>query len=87
MAAIRFFDPATTEYMKPVDVYPDSLKERLTPEEVADTSVRLHHGLPGKLQLFEIYLEPGLEISVHAHADDEIVAVDAGDRACESVDH
>ena len=59
MAAIRFFDPADTEFMKPVDVYPDSLKERLTAAEVADTSVRLHQGLPGKLQLFEIRLEPG----------------------------
>jgi redox-sensitive bicupin YhaK (pirin superfamily) len=79
MPAIRFFDPAETEYMKPVDVYPDALKQRLTPAEVADTSVRLHHGIPGKLQLFEIRLEPNLEISAHAHADDEIVAVVEGE--------
>jgi uncharacterized cupin superfamily protein len=79
MPAIRFFDPAETEFMKPVDVYPDSLKERLTAAEVADTSIRLHHGLPGKLQLFEIFLEPGLEISTHAHADDEIVVVTEGE--------
>ena len=79
MPAIRFFDPADSEFMKPVDVYPDSLKERLTPAEVADTSVRLHQGLPGKLQLVEIRLEPGLEISTHAHADDEIVAVIEGE--------
>jgi redox-sensitive bicupin YhaK (pirin superfamily) len=79
MAAIRFFDPAATEFMKPVDVYPDTLKARLTAEEVADTSVRLHHGLPGRLQLFEIRLEPGLEISTHAHADDEIVAIVEGE--------
>ena len=79
MPAIRFFDPADSEFMKPVDVYPDSLKERLTPAEVADTSVRLHQGLPGKLQLFEIRLEPGLEISTHAHADDEIIAVVEGE--------
>src|SRR5438445_39644 len=76
--AIKFFDPTTTAFMKPVDVYPDSLKERLTAAEVADTSVRLHHGEPGKLQLFEISLEPGLEISTHAHADDEIIAVVEG---------
>ena len=79
MAAIRFFDPNSTEFLKPVDVYPDSLKQRLTEAEVADTSVRLHHGLPGKLQLFEIRLEPDLEISTHAHADDEIVAVIEGE--------
>jgi hypothetical protein len=79
MAAIKFFDPADTAFMKPVDVYPDSLKERLTDAEVADTSVRLHHGIPGKLQLFEIRLEPGLEITTHAHADDEIIAVVEGE--------
>jgi redox-sensitive bicupin YhaK (pirin superfamily) len=79
MAAIRFFDPDATEFMKPVDVYPDALKARLTEAEVADTSVRLHHGLPGRLQLFEIRLEPGLEISTHAHAYDEIVAVVEGE--------
>ena len=79
MAAIKFFDPATASFLKPVDVYPDSLKQRLTAAEVADTSVRLHHGEPGKLQLFEIHLEPGLEISTHAHADDEIIAVVEGE--------
>src|SRR4051794_22628441 len=79
MAAIRFFDPGAADFMKPADVYPDSLKERLTEAEVSDTSVRLHHGLPGKLQLFEIKLEPGLEISTHAHADDEIVFVTDGE--------
>ena len=73
MAAIRFFDPNATGYLRAVDVYPDALKARLTEAEVADTSVRLHHGLPGRLQLFEIRLEPGLEIGTHAHADDEIV--------------
>jgi len=46
---LKFFDPTTTAFMKPVDVYPDSLKERLTAAEVADTSVRLHHGEPGKV--------------------------------------
>ena len=76
---MRFFDPSATEFMKPVDVYPDSLKERLTDAEVADTSVRLHHGLPGRIQLFEIQLEPGLEITTHAHADDEIIAVVQGE--------
>jgi redox-sensitive bicupin YhaK (pirin superfamily) len=79
MAAIKFFDPDEAEYLKPADVYPDSLKQRLTAAEVADTSVRLHHGVPGKLQLFEILLEPGLEISTHAHADDEIIAVVEGE--------
>jgi quercetin dioxygenase-like cupin family protein len=79
MAAIKFFDPAETAFMKPVDVYPDSLKAQLTAAEVADTSVRLHHGAPGKLQLFEIALEPNLEISTHAHADDEIVVVVEGE--------
>jgi len=79
MAAIRFFDPDSADFMKPAEVYPDSLKARLTDAEVADTAVRLHHGLPGKLQLFEINLEPGLEISTHAHADDEIVVVTAGE--------
>jgi len=79
MAAIKFFDPETTEFLKPVDVYPDSLKARLTAAEVADTSVRLHHGEPGKLQLFEIQLEPGLEISTHAHADDEIIVIVDGE--------
>lgn len=79
MAAIKFFDPSATAFMKPVDVYPDSLKERLTEAEVADTSIRLHHGAPGQLQLFEIRLEPGLEIGAHAHADDEIVVVVEGE--------
>ena len=79
MAAIKFFDPADTHFLKPADVYPDSLKERLTSAEVADTSIRLHHGEPGTLQLFEIRLEPGLEISTHAHADDEIIAVVEGE--------
>jgi redox-sensitive bicupin YhaK (pirin superfamily) len=79
MPAIGFFDPAETDFMKSVDVYPDALKQRLTPAEVADTSVRLHHGAPGKLQLFEIRLEANLEISAHAHADDEIVAVVEGE--------
>ena len=46
MAAIRFFDPSATEFMKPVDVYPDSLKERLTEAEVADTSVGCTTGFP-----------------------------------------
>ena len=76
---MRFFDPSAAEFMKPVDVYPDSLKARLTDAEVTDTSVRLHHGLPGRLQLFEIQLEPGLEITTHAHADDEIIAVVEGE--------
>src|SRR5260221_8740063 len=79
MAAIKFFDPAATAFMKPADVYPDSLKEQLTAAEVADTSIRLHHGAPGQLQLFEIHLEPGLEISTHAHADDEIIAIVEGE--------
>ncbi|MDQ1447437.1 MAG: hypothetical protein QOC79_408 [Actinomycetota bacterium] len=80
MAAIKFFDPDTTEFLKPADVYPESLKARLTEAEVAETSVRLHHGDPGKLQLFEIQLEPGLEISTHAHADDEIIVVMEGEQ-------
>jgi len=79
MPAIRFFDPAGAEFMKPADVYPDALKQRLTAAEVEDTSVRLHHGIPGKLQLFEIRLEPNLEISAHAHSHDEIVAVVEGE--------
>jgi len=79
MAAIRFFDPDATDFMQAVDVYPDALKEQLTPAEVSDTAVRLQQGLPGKLQLFEIRLEPGLEVSPHAHADDEIVYVVAGE--------
>ena len=79
MAAIRFFDPAETAFMKAADVYPDALKRRLTGAEVAGTSVRLHQGVPGKLQLFEIRLEPNLQISTHAHADDEIVAVVEGE--------
>jgi quercetin dioxygenase-like cupin family protein len=79
MPAIRFFDPADTEFSKAADVYPDSLKRQLTAAEVSDTQVRLHQGLPGKLQLFEIALEPGLEISSHAHADDEIVVVVEGE--------
>ncbi|MGO9872678.1 MAG: cupin domain-containing protein [Acidimicrobiia bacterium] len=79
MAAIRFFDPAETEFMKPADVYPEELKRQLTGAEVAGTSVRLHQGAPGKLQLFEIRLEPNLQISTHAHADDEIVAVVEGE--------
>ena len=41
--------------------------------------MRLHHGAPGKLQLFDLRLEPGLEISTHAHADDEIIAVMEGE--------
>jgi quercetin dioxygenase-like cupin family protein len=41
--------------------------------------VRLHQGGPGKLQLFEIQLEPGLEVTTHAHADDEIVFVVDGE--------
>src|SRR5262249_4482455 len=79
MAAIRFFDPDATDFMRAADVYPDSLKERLTPAEVSDTAVRLQQGLPGKLQLFEIQLDPGLEVSTHAHNDDEIVYVVAGE--------
>src|SRR5882757_2931996 len=79
MPAIHFFDPADTAFMKAAAVYPDSLKEQLTAAEVSDTQVRLHHGAPGKLQLFEIALEPGLEISAHAHADDEIVVVVEGE--------
>jgi hypothetical protein len=79
MATIRFFDPDATDLMKARDIYPDSLKERLTAAEVSDTAVRLHHGLPGRLQLFEIQIEPGLEITPHAHADDEIVVVVAGE--------
>jgi quercetin dioxygenase-like cupin family protein len=79
MAAIRFFDPDATDFLRADDVYPDSLKEQLTAAEVSDTAVRLHQGLPGKLQLFEIRLEPGLEVSRHAHADDEIVYVVDGE--------
>ncbi len=79
MPAIRFFDPADTEFMHAADIYPDALKQRLTAAEVSDTQVRLHHGLPGQLQLFEIALEPGLEISAHAHADDEIVVIVEGE--------
>jgi redox-sensitive bicupin YhaK (pirin superfamily) len=79
MAAIRFFDPDATDFMRAADVYPDALKARLTDAEVSDTAVRLHQGLPGKLQLFEIRLEPGLEVTTHAHADDEIVYVVEGE--------
>src|SRR4051795_1285305 len=79
MPAIRFFDPAETPFMNAADIYPDSLKQQLAAAEVAHTRVRLHQGLPGKLQLFEIALEPGLEISAHAHADDEIVVVLEGE--------
>jgi quercetin dioxygenase-like cupin family protein len=79
VAAIRFFDPGATDFLKAADVYPDSLKQQLTAAEVSDTAVRLHQGLPGKLQLFEIRLEPGLEVSPHAHADDEIVYVVEGE--------
>ena len=79
MPAIHFFDPGATEFMEASDVYPDSLKQQLTAAEVSDTSVRLHHGAPGKLQLFEILLEPDLEIGTHAHADDEIVVVVEGE--------
>jgi quercetin dioxygenase-like cupin family protein len=79
MAAIRFFDPGSADFMRAADVYPDSLKQQLTAAEVSDTEVRLHQGLPGKLQLFEIRLEPGLEVSTHAHADDEIVYVVDGE--------
>jgi len=79
MATMRFFDPDATEYMRAADVYPDTLKAQLTDAEVANTAVRFHQGLPGRLQLFEIRLEPGLEISTHAHADDEIVVVTAGE--------
>jgi quercetin dioxygenase-like cupin family protein len=79
MAAIRFFDPDAAAFLQAADVYPDSLKQQLSAAEVADTAVRLHQGLPGKLQLFEIRLEPGLEVRTHAHADDEIVYVVDGE--------
>jgi quercetin dioxygenase-like cupin family protein len=79
MAAIRFFDPGATDFMKAADVYPDALKQQLTAAEVSDTAVRLHQGSPRRLQLFEIRLEPGLEVGTHAHADDEIVYVVDGE--------
>jgi redox-sensitive bicupin YhaK (pirin superfamily) len=79
MAAIRFFDPDDTPFLHAADVYPDALKQQLTAAEVSDTAVRLHQGLPGKLQLFEIRLQPGLEVSTHAHADDEVVYVVEGE--------
>jgi hypothetical protein len=63
MAAIGFFDPDATEFMQAADAYPDALKAQLADAEVAHTAVRFHQGLPGKLQLFEIRLDPGLEIS------------------------
>jgi quercetin dioxygenase-like cupin family protein len=79
MAAIRFFDPDATDFLHAADVYPDALKQQLTDVEVSDTAIRLHQGLPGKLQLFEIRLEPGLEVGAHAHNDDEIVYVVDGE--------
>ena len=79
MAAIRFFDPDERPFVHAADVYPDALKQQLTAAEVDDTAVRLHQGLPGRLQLFEIRLQPGLEVSTHAHADDEVVYVVEGE--------
>jgi quercetin dioxygenase-like cupin family protein len=79
MAAIRFFDPEASAFMAAADVYPRSLQQQLTEAEVSDTAVRLHQGVPGKLQLLEIQLRAGLEVSTHAHADDEIVYVVDGE--------
>jgi quercetin dioxygenase-like cupin family protein len=49
-------------------------------EEIDGTSIRFHHpGAADQPQLFEVRVDPGVEVSTHAHGEDEIIAVIEGE--------
>ena len=49
-------------------------------EEIDGASVRHHHrGSDGEPQLFEVRIDPGVEVQSHAHGEDEIIAVVEGE--------
>jgi len=79
MGSIRIFDPSAHEFLEPRNAYPASVVTLISDAELDGSSVRWHHpGSETELQLFEMALEPGIQLSPHAHAADEIIAVLSG---------
>lgn len=79
MGVIRIFDAALGGFSHPVDVYPANVVPMVPDAELEGSRVRLHHpGSEDEPQLFEVEVDPGLELASHAHESAEIIVVTAG---------
>ena len=79
MGSVVIFD-VVHEFSSPRDAYPERAQRIIPSAELDGTRVRYHHpGGPDSLQLFELDMDPGLELAPHAHEADEIIAIVAGE--------
>jgi len=76
MATIQVSKPGSDAFVDPVTVYPAGVLPLIPEQELTGTRVRMHHrGDDDEPQLFEVRVDPLVELASHAHETSEIIVV------------
>ncbi|MGE4431286.1 MAG: cupin domain-containing protein [Sphingobium sp.] len=78
MARVRVHEATSLNWLSVMDVAAPDLLPRLGEAEKASHVAFHEQGDAQSLQLFEIAYEPGADIEVHAHHEDEIIYILGG---------
>lgn len=79
MGTVRIVEAESIDWQPVHEAVAPEVAERMSQAE-RDGDVRIFHpGAGGGLQLFEAHIDPDQEVSLHAHAKDEIIYVLEGE--------
>ena len=78
MGSIRIVAPETVDWQPVHRAVAPEIAARMSPAE-RDADVRILHPGSGELQLFEARIAADAEVSLHAHASDEIIYILEGE--------
>jgi hypothetical protein len=80
VGVIRFCESGDDAFVEPATVYPAAVLPLIPDRELEGTRVKMHHpGADAEPQLFEVQVDPDLELASHAHDTDEIIVVVEGE--------
>lgn len=75
MGTVRIIEAGTVDWQAVHEVVPGEVAQRMSRAERQADVRMLHPGSSEELQLFEARIGAGEEVSLHAHASDEIIYV------------
>jgi quercetin dioxygenase-like cupin family protein len=79
MGSVRIVEAGSIDWQPVHEAVAPEVAEKMSQAE-RDGDVRIiHPGIGGGLQLFEARIDPDLEVSLHAHAKDEIIYILEGE--------
>lgn len=79
MGTVRIVEAGSIDWQPVHEAVAPEVAERMSQAE-RDGDVRIFHpGTGGGLQLFEAHIDPDQEVSLHAHAKDEIIYILEGE--------